>query len=143
MKITGLLLVFLIFLNFKSYSQNIISCENVTTFPKSSTPDLGICIYSGDPETVWNALRLAVLSQSKGDTVVIFVLGKGLDVFNSKSKKFDIKTLSYKFMGNGGQILACATCAKLRKTENVQACTITSIIDLYEIVKRSKKVLTF
>jgi peroxiredoxin family protein len=143
MRITFLLSAFLLMWNYNGFSQNIPTCENVTTFPKNSTPDLGICIYSGDAETVWNALRLATLAQSKGDTVVIFVIGKGLDVFNSKNKKFDIKTLSYKFLGNGGQILACATCAKLRGTENVQACTVTSIIDLYEIVKRSKKVLSF
>jgi hypothetical protein len=31
----------------------------------------------------------------------------------------------------------------MRHTENVQMCTVTSIIDLYEIVKHSKKVVSF
>jgi predicted peroxiredoxin len=125
------------------FSQVASSCENVTTFSKNSKPDLGIVIYSGDAETVWNALRLATLSQSKGDTVVIYVLGKGVDVFMAENKTFDIKALSDKFWANGGQILTCATCAKLRGTEEVKSCTITSLADLYEIVKRSKKILTF
>jgi peroxiredoxin family protein len=125
------------------FSQVLSACENVTTFSKNSKPDLGIVIYSGDAETVWNALRLATISQSKGDTVVVFVLGKGLDVFMSENKTFDIKGLSDKFWSNGGQILTCATCAKLRGTEEVKSCTITSIVDLYEIVKKSKKILSF
>jgi predicted peroxiredoxin len=125
------------------FSQVASACENVTTFSKNSKPDLGIVIYSGDAETVWNALRLATISQSKGDTVVIFVLGKGIDVFMAENTTFDIKGLSDKFWRNGGQILTCATCAKLRGTEEVKSCTITSIVDLYEIIKKSKKTLTF
>jgi predicted peroxiredoxin len=125
------------------FSQVLSSCENVNAFNRNSTPDLGIVIYSGDDETVWNALRLATLSQSKGDSVVIFVIGKGLDVYMKGSSAFDVHSLSLKFLTNGGDIYTCATCAKMRNTENVQSCTITSIVDLYEIVKRSKKVLTF
>ena len=125
------------------HTQTASGCENVTTFSKNSKPDIGIVIYSGDAETVWNALRLATLSQSKGDTVAIFVIGKGLDVFMADNKMFDIKSLSDKFWANGGQILTCATCAKLRGTEEVKSCTITSLADLYEIVRKSKKVLTF
>ena len=125
------------------FSQVESSCENVTIFPKNSKPDLAIVIYSGDAETVWNALRLATYSQSRGDSVIIYVLGKGVDVFMAKSDTFGIKVLSDKFWWNGGQILTCATCAKLRKTEVVKSCTITSLADLYEIIRRSKKVITF
>jgi tRNA 2-thiouridine synthesizing protein D len=126
-----------------SFAQLFSACENVTAFNKSRTPDIGIIISSGDAETVWNALRLGIAAQSKGDTVVIFVIGKAEDVFMNDSSKFAIQKTSEQFVGNGGDIYACATCAKMRHTDNVQMCTITSVFDLYEIVKRSKKILTF
>jgi uncharacterized protein involved in oxidation of intracellular sulfur len=125
-------------------SQQQSSCESTTAFPKGSTPDLGIVIYSSDAETVWNAMRLANYCQSKGDTVVVFVLGKGLDAFNaSKNEAFDLEAQNIKFLSGGGQILSCGTCAKLRNTDEVKLCTITGMADLYEIIKRSRKVVSF
>ena len=100
-------------------------------------------MYSSDMETAWNAMRLAIYSQSKGDTVFVFVLGKGVDAFNNDSSKFDVQKISQEFVSKGGQILACATCIKLRGKEDVKTCTVTSLADLYEIIKRSKKTVTF
>jgi uncharacterized protein involved in oxidation of intracellular sulfur len=137
------ILFIIIFSSLKGYSQLNFGCANTTAFPKNTTPDLGIIIYTNDDETVWNAFRLATYSQSKGDTVVIFLLGKGIDPFMKDSSKYDIKSLHIKFASNGGQIIVCGTCATQRGTDNVKMCTIASIADLYEIVKRSKKVLTF
>ena len=79
----------------------------------------------------------------KGDSVVIFVISKAVDVFIRDTSTFDIAKTSTQFVANGGDIYTCATCAKMRNTENIQMCTITSIYDLYEIIKRSKKVVTF
>jgi sulfur relay (sulfurtransferase) complex TusBCD TusD component (DsrE family) len=124
-------------------AQLFSGCENVSAFSKSRTPDIGIVISSGDAETVWNALRLGIAAQSKGDSVVIFVISKAVDVFIKDTSKFDIPKTSLQFVSGGGDIYTCATCAKSRHTENVQMCTITSIYDLYEIIKRSKKVVTF
>lgn len=124
-------------------AQVLSSCENVTAFNQASNPDYGIIIYSNDSETVWNALRFANFSQGKGDSVVIFVLGKGVDVFMKDSSKFDIQGLSQKFISNGGNIYTCGTCAKMRGTDEIQSCTITGMGDMYMIIKRSKKVLTF
>lgn len=127
----------------KGYSQLNFGCETSSAFPKNTTPDLGIVIYSNDAETAWNAFRLATLSQSKGDTVVIFLIGKGIDPFMKENKDYDIKSLHLQFVSKGGQVIVCGTCAKQRGTDEVKMCTIASIVDLYEIVKRSKKVLTF
>ena len=118
-------------------------CENLKVFDMTSSPDLGIVIYSSDAETVWNALRLANYAQEKGDTVVIFVVGKGVDVYMHDTSAFNIKELSIQFLTGGGNIYTCATCAQLRGTDEVQFCTITSIADLYAIVKRSKKIISF
>ncbi len=136
-------LLLILFTAKSSYAQMLAGCEGVAAFDKSSSPALGIIISSGDAETVWNALRLATFSQSKGDTVVIFIVGKALDVYMHDTSKYKIEELCNKFAFNGGNIYACATCAKQRNTENVPSCTITSIVDMYEIIKRSKKVITF
>jgi uncharacterized protein involved in oxidation of intracellular sulfur len=136
-------LVFSLFVAQSGFTQLFSACEGVTAFNKSRNPDLGIVISSGDAETVWNALRLGIAAQSKGDSVVIFVINKAVDVFMKDTSKFDIPKTSFQFVSNGGDIYTCATCAKNRNTENIEMCTITSIYDLYAILKQSKKSITF
>jgi uncharacterized protein involved in oxidation of intracellular sulfur len=136
-------LLVILFFTISGKAQLFSGCENVSAFSKSRTPDIGIVISSGDAETVWNALRLGIAAQSKGDTVVIFVISKAVDVFMKDSSKFDIPKTSLEFVSKGGDIYACATCAKMRHTEEVEMCTISSVFDLYEIIKRSKKVVSF
>jgi uncharacterized protein involved in oxidation of intracellular sulfur len=123
--------------------QYISNCEKYTVFDVNSTPDLGIVIYTDDAETVWNAIRLATYAQSQKDIVVIFLLGKGLDGFQSDDKKFPLENLKDTFAGNGGQIIACGSCAKIRDTEEISMCTISSLADFYQIIKQSKKVVSF
>lgn len=120
-----------------------MGCEQYSVFDVKSTPDIGIVLNTNDAETVWNALRLATYAQGKGDVVVIFLLGKGVDGFQAKDSVFVLYPLKDKFVGNGGQIIACATCAKQRGTEEIGMCTIASMADLYQIIKRSKKVISF
>ena len=52
---------------------------------------LGIIISQNNPETVWNAFRLANLALNKGDTVSIFLTGKGVEYERLSSPKFNIK----------------------------------------------------
>jgi peroxiredoxin family protein len=143
MKKNIIICILLLFITLNGFSQLFSGCENVTAFSKSRTPDIGIVISSGEAETVWNALRLGIVAQSKGDSVVVFVISKAIDVFMNDTSKFDIPKTSQTFLSSGGDIYTCATCAKMRHTENVQMCTITSIFDLYEIIKRSKKIVSF
>jgi peroxiredoxin family protein len=138
-----ILLLVILFCAISAKAQLFSGCENVSAFSKSRTPDMGIVISSGDAETVWNALRLGIAAQSKGDTVVIFVISKAVDVFMKDTSKFDIPKTSLQFVSGGGDIYTCATCAKMRHTDNVEMCTITSVFDLYEIINRSKKIVSF
>lgn len=142
MKIFIPLFFFLLFFT-NSKAQDFSSCEQYTVFDTTSTPDLGIVLNSDDAETIWNAMRLAIYAQSKGDTVVIFLLGKGIDGFQSNDKKYTLDKYKNTFFSNGGSIIACGSCAKARGTDNISMCTITGLADLYAIIKRSKKVLTF
>jgi predicted peroxiredoxin len=143
MKKNIVVLILILFTVQSGFAQLFSGCENVSAFNTSRTPDLGIVISSGDAETVWNALRLGIAAQSKGDSVVVFVISKATDVFIKDTSKFNIPETVLQFVSKGGDIYTCATCAKMRNTDNVELCTITSIFDLYEIVKRSKKVVSF
>lgn len=150
MKKNVIFILLMLFVAQNASAQLFTGCENVTAFNKNRTPAMGIVISSGERETVWNALRLGVAAESKGDSVVIFVLSKAVDVFMADTTKlaknearFNIRQASIDFLSGGGDIYTCATCAKLRNTDNVEMCTITSIFDLYEIVRKSKKVVNF
>lgn len=127
----------------QSHSQVKLTCADFSYLPATIHPQLGIVIYSDDEETVWNALRLANFSRSKGDTVMIFLLGKGIDGYQKDSPRFNIAEQAKAFVASGGQVLACASCVKLRGQEEVNTCTVSSLADLYEIIKRSEKVLCF
>ncbi|MCX6220990.1 MAG: DsrE family protein [Bacteroidia bacterium] len=119
------------------------------TYAKSFTPNsgsqtsIGIVIYSNDTETVWNALRLANYSKNQGDTVSIFLLGKGVELDSIVKTNNDLKEQADKFFENGGIILGCGTCLKSRKNYEPQVCKFSSLADLYELVRKNKIVLTF
>ncbi len=104
---------------------------------------IGIIISSNDPETVWNAFRLANYSVQEGDTVSIFLIGKGVETPTMSSKDYDVKGLMEKFYDAGGKILACGTCLKSRNNEGSKLCPVSSLSDLYKIVKTNEIILTF
>jgi len=43
----------------------------------------------------------------------------------------------------GGTILACGTCLKLRNSSGSELCPLSTMKDLYEIIRDSDKVVTF
>jgi len=104
---------------------------------------LGIIIYSTDAETVWNAFRFGAFALKQGDTVKVFLLAKGVDCEKLNTKEFDVTGQMQSFLDAGGKILACGTCLRLRKSEGTPLCPISTMKDMYDIVKESDKVLTF
>jgi len=111
---------------------------------KADSPtSIGMVIYSNDTETVWNALRLANYSKNKGDTVSIFLLGKGVELDNMVKTDKDVKEQADKFLENGGTILGCGTCLKSRNNNEPQVCKFSSLADLYELIRKNKIALTF
>ncbi|HEX7413119.1 MAG TPA: DsrE family protein [Bacteroidia bacterium] len=104
---------------------------------------IAIVISTNDTETSWNAFRLANFTLTKKDTVKVFLLGKGVEAENTGTEKFDIKKQMESFVSAGGQILACGTCLKIRNSSGTELCPLSTMNDLYEIVKEADKVLTF
>lgn len=104
---------------------------------------LGIVIYSNDLETIWNAFRLGIFSRKQGDVVSVFLLGKGVEAESLVSEKFDVAGQMRSFSELGGSILACGTCLKLRQSEGSDICPISTMQDLYALIRDSDKVLSF
>ncbi len=104
---------------------------------------IAVVLYSNDAETVWNALRFCNFSLKEGDEVSIFLMGKGVEWEDIGNEKFDIKKQMDMFVENGGKVYACGTCLKLRDKEGNELCPVSSLQDLYNLVKECDKVLTF
>jgi len=104
---------------------------------------LGMIITQTDPETVFNALRLALYSLEQGDEVRIFLSGKGVEIDRIEDPKFDVKGQAQKVLNAGGQFLACGTCLRLRKSQGSEICPLSTLKDHYEIVRDSDRVVTF
>jgi len=122
------------------FAQKAASCKKATITMKSN---LGIVIYSNDTETVWNAFRLANFSLAKKDNVKVFLLGKGVAAPNFYADKFEVKKQMETFAAAGGQILACGTCLKIRNEEGSDLCPISTMADLYELIKQADKIVSF
>jgi len=99
-------------------------------------------ITQTEPETVFNALRLALYSLEQGDEVRIFLSGKGVDIDKIENEKFDVQGQARKVLDAGGQFLACGTCLKLRNSEGSEICPLSTLKDHYEIVRDSDRLVT-
>lgn len=104
---------------------------------------IGIILSQTEPETVFNALRLANYSLKQGDSVKIFLVGKGVELDQVKAAKFDVQGQAKAVLESGGQFLACGTCLKLRESEGSEVCPLSTLKDLYEIVRDSDRLVTF
>jgi sulfur relay (sulfurtransferase) complex TusBCD TusD component (DsrE family) len=104
---------------------------------------IGIVIASNDPETCWNALRYGNFGLGQGDEVKVFFMGKGVEYQKVSTEKFNTVDQAEKLMQAGGTIYACGSCIKSREQEDSEACPISTMKDMYDIVKTSDKVVTF
>ncbi|KPJ94340.1 MAG: hypothetical protein AMJ55_06555 [Gammaproteobacteria bacterium SG8_15] len=104
---------------------------------------MGIILYSDDAETVWNAFRLGVFALENNDSVKTFLLAKGVESEKLDTEQFRVTEQMKTFIDKGGEILACGTCLKLRKSEGSELCPLSTMKDLYELVQHSDRVLTF
>lgn len=104
---------------------------------------LGIVISTDDPEVIWNAFRLGNFAIKEGDVVNVFLLAKGVECESLDTEKFKIKEQMQALVDNGGKILACGTCLKIRQSEGSDVCPMSTMKDLYELVRDNDKVLSF
>jgi sulfur relay (sulfurtransferase) complex TusBCD TusD component (DsrE family) len=103
---------------------------------------LGMIITQTNPETVFNALRLALYSLEQGDEVRVFLSGKGVEIDSIEDPTFDVKGQAQKVLDAGGQFLACGACLKLRDSEGSDICPLSTLKDQYRIVRDSDRVIS-
>jgi len=104
---------------------------------------LGIVIYSNDPETVWNAFRLGNFALHEVDEVKVFLLGKGVEAESLDTDKFKVTDQMREFISNKGQVYACGACLRIRESTGTELCPLSSMSDLYELIRDADKVISF
>ena len=104
---------------------------------------LGILLSQTDPEAVFNGLCLATFSLKQGDSVKIFLVGKGVELDQINDAKFNVREQAQAVLAAGGEFLACGTCLKLRESAGSEICPLSTLKDLYEIVRDSDRLVTF
>ncbi len=104
---------------------------------------LGIVIYTTDAETAWNGFRLGVFALKQGDQVKAFLMAKGVECEKLDTEQFKVTEQMQSFIDEGGQILACGTCLKLRHSEGTELCPLSTMKDLYDMIKESDRVVSF
>lgn len=104
---------------------------------------LGLVIYSDDSETVWNAFRLGSFALSQKDEVNVFLLGRGVEAESIDTEKFKATEQMKAFVNGGGKIFACGSCLKIRHSDGSETCPLSTMNDLYSIIKDNDKILTF
>jgi len=104
---------------------------------------IGIVISSNDAETSWNALRYGNFAIEQEDIVKVFFMGKGVEYQKISTEKFNTIEQAEKLVQAGGKIFACGSCIKSREQEGSEMCPISTMKDMYDIVKESERVVTF
>ncbi len=104
---------------------------------------IGIIVHSNDSETVWNAFRFANFALNEGDEINVFLLGKGVECESLDTDKFNVTKQMQTLVDNGGEIFACGSCLKIRQSEGSEVCPLSTMKDLYEIIKMSDRTVTF
>lgn len=104
---------------------------------------LGIVLSTTEPESVFNALRLGNYALGQGDSVRVFLLGKGVELDKIQDERFNARQQAESLLQAGGTMQACGTCLKLRDSQGSELCPLSTMKDLYEIVRDSDRVLTF
>jgi len=104
---------------------------------------LGIVLSATEPETVFNALRLGNYALGQGDSVRVFLLGKGVELDKIQDERFNTRQQAESLLQAGGTMQACGTCLKLRDSQGSELCPLSTMKDLYEIVRDSDRVVAF
>jgi uncharacterized protein involved in oxidation of intracellular sulfur len=104
---------------------------------------IGIIISTDEVETCFNALRYANFCLKRKEEVKVFFIGKGVEYQKVSTEKLNTIEQANKFLQTGGKVYACGACIKYREQKGSEICPISTMKDMYDIVKESEKVLTF
>jgi len=101
---------------------------------------LGLVIYSTDAEALWNGFRLGVFALKAGDQGKAFLFARGVECESHTAEPFNVKQMMQSFVDEGGEIMACGTCLKLRKSPGSELCPLFTMKDLYDLIRDCDKI---
>ncbi|MCK6490402.1 MAG: DsrE family protein [Planctomycetes bacterium] len=102
-----------------------------------------VTLSAADPETAFNAFRLASFARAKGDAVSVFLIGKGVDFEHAADDRFDARGQAEKLLSAGGSIQACGTCLKIRNSNGSEVCPLSTMQTLYDLIAGADRVVSF
>lgn len=103
---------------------------------------LALIVHATDPEILWNGFRLGQFALKAGDEVAAFLLARGVECGRHADPPFDVKDMMQQFADAGGRILACGTCLQLRHSQGSELCPLSTMKDLYELIRDSDRIVT-
>ncbi|HLB30445.1 MAG TPA: DsrE family protein [Gammaproteobacteria bacterium] len=104
---------------------------------------LAIVISTNEAEAVFNAMRLGNYAVKEGDGVGVFLVGKGVELDRIEDERFAVRAQAEALLDAGGSILACGTCLKLRESSGSLLCPLSTMKDLYELIRDADRVVSF
>ena len=104
---------------------------------------LAVVITQSNTEQVFTALRFANFSRNKNDDVTVFLTAEGVEAVRLDDPRFDVKGQATSFVQQGGIILGCGSCLKLRDLAGSDICSVSTMQGLYDLVIAADKVVTF
>lgn len=104
---------------------------------------MAIVISTNDSETSWNAFPFANFCIGKNEQTKVFLIGKGVEAEQASNDTFNIKEQMEAFVSSKGEIFACGTCFKIRNSNGTELCPLSTMNDLYEMVKEADRVVNF
>ena len=104
---------------------------------------IAVIITQNNPEQVFTALRFANFALKEGDHVSVFLAAEGVELENINDPRFDVFGQAESFIHGGGKIQACGSCLKLRDSAGSDVCPLSTMQEMYTIVKESERVVTF
>lgn len=104
---------------------------------------LAVVITQSNAEQVFTALRFANFSCDKNDEVTVFLTADGVETVRLDDPRFDVKGQATNFVKQGGEILGCGSCLKLRDLAGNNICSVSNMQGLYDLVVAADKVVTF
>lgn len=104
---------------------------------------IAVIITQNNPEQVFTALRFANFALKEGDKVSIFLAAEGVELEKINDPRFDVLGQAESFIHGGGKIQACGSCLKLRDSAGSDVCPLSTMQEMYTIVKEAERVVTF
>lgn len=102
-----------------------------------------IVISTNDAEAVFNATRLGNYAAKEGGDGGVFLAGRGVELDRIEENRFDVRGRADAFFSEGGKILACGTCLKLRESVGSDLGLLSTMKDLYELIRDADRVVSF